>query len=279
MQNGELMENIQPVTQDIRIQIPDCRVPDICSEDGKAVSEAEYWKRYYEHPDFNYEWNNGLLEEKSVSDYQNILMYGWFVKLLEAYLEQRPVAKKVFTDFGFRLMLPGSTVIRKPDIGLLLNSNPEGLEKKDRTFSGIFDLCVELISDQTLKDIKRDTVDKKREYEASGVKEYYILDAEDRYTAFYRRDSTGRYRRILPDKKGLIRSDVLPGFQFRLSDLHRQPLLEDMAEDEVYRGFVLLRYQAAKQRAEQAEKLAEIQKQRAEKLAEKLRALGFSPDE
>jgi len=273
------MENIQPLTQDIRMQIPDIRVPDNRSEDGRAVSEAEYWEKYYEHADFNYEWNNGILEEKPVSDYQNVLMYAWFVKLLEAYIEQRPLAKKVFTDFGFRLSFPGSTLIRKPDIGVVLNSNPEGLEKEDRTFSGIFDLCVEQISDQTLKDIKRDTVDKKKEYAASGVREYYILDAEDRHTAFYRRGKAGKYRHIPQDKNGVIRSNVLPGFQFRVSDLHSQPLLEDMAEDEVYRGFVLLRYQAAKKRAEQAEKLAESERQRAERLAAKLRALGISPDE
>ncbi len=273
------MENIQPVTQDIRINMPDIRVPDIRSEDGRPVSEAEYWSRYYEDPDFSYEWNSGVLEERPVSDYQNVVMYGWFVKLLEAYLEQRPVAKKVFTDFGFRLAVPGSILIRKPDIGVVLDSNPDGLEKKDRTFSGIFDLCVELISDQTPKDIKRDTVDKKREYGAAGVREYYILDAGGIHTAFYRRDRAGKYRHIPPDKNGVIRSDVLPGFQFRISDLRRQPRLEDMADDEVYRDFVLLRYQAAKQGMEAERRRAEQAEKRAEKLAAKLRALGISPDE
>ncbi|MCP4109136.1 MAG: hypothetical protein GY749_27005, partial [Desulfobacteraceae bacterium] len=39
------------------------------SEDGLAVSEDEYWEKYYEHPDFSYEWNNGYLEERPVSDY------------------------------------------------------------------------------------------------------------------------------------------------------------------------------------------------------------------
>ena len=36
----------------------------LVSETGKRVSEETYWKEYYEHPDFNYEWNNGFLEEK-----------------------------------------------------------------------------------------------------------------------------------------------------------------------------------------------------------------------
>ncbi len=31
------------------------------SEDGLQVSEEVYWEKYYNHPDFNYEWNNGVL--------------------------------------------------------------------------------------------------------------------------------------------------------------------------------------------------------------------------
>ena len=48
----------------------------------------------------------------------------------------------------------------------------------------------------------------------------------------------------------MIHSQVLPGFQFRFNDLKRQPTLEELALDEVYQGYVLLRYQAAAARAE-----------------------------
>ncbi len=39
------------------------------SEAGRRITEEEYWKHYYEHPDFSYEWNDGILEEKPVTDY------------------------------------------------------------------------------------------------------------------------------------------------------------------------------------------------------------------
>jgi hypothetical protein len=42
------------------------------------VTEAEYWEKYYNDHDVIYEWNNGYLEEKPVSDYSTILMYKWF---------------------------------------------------------------------------------------------------------------------------------------------------------------------------------------------------------
>ena len=273
------MENIQPVTQDIRIKMPDIRVPDIRSEDGRPVSEAEYWSRYYEDPDFSYEWNSGVLEEKPVSDYRNITVLEWFADILRRYLEVFPVGKMTNPEFGFRQALSGKISVRKPDLAVATDGNPVRLDPDDHSFRGIFDLCVELISDQTPKDIKRDTVDKKREYGAAGVREYYILDAGGIHTAFYRRDRAGKYRHIPPDKNGVIRSDVLPGFQFRISDLRRQPRLEDMADDEVYRDFVLLRYQAAKQGMEAERRRAEQAEKRAEKLAAKLRALGISPDE
>ena len=69
----------------------------------ETVQEAEYWRDYYELSDTVYEWNNGRLEEKPVSDQQTYLIYRWFVKLLEFYLQTRPVADFTWLEMGFRL--------------------------------------------------------------------------------------------------------------------------------------------------------------------------------
>ena len=37
---------------------------------GRYVSEEEYWLNYYLESDVHYEWNNGRLEEKPVSNYE-----------------------------------------------------------------------------------------------------------------------------------------------------------------------------------------------------------------
>lgn len=254
----------------------------IHSEDGLKVSEEEYWEKYYNYcgdSDFRYEWNNGYLEEKPVSDYANDLVSQWFIGILRSFLQVHPIGKLVTVEMGFRLALPRETTIRLPDFAVVLNTNPVPLNLKDCSYSGIFDLCIELISDLTLKGIRRDTVQKKREYGAIGVKEYYILDAEGEHTAFYRRnDALGSYEDIIPTPDAVIQSEVLPGFQFRISDLYRQPSHENMAEDPVYREFIYLAYQTEKHRAEQAEKQLIEERQRAERLAEKLRSLGISPD-
>jgi Uma2 family endonuclease len=259
------------------------------SEDGRYVSEEEYWENYYNHPDFSYEWKNGYLEERPVSDFKGSLVYQWFSDILRRYFQTFPAGKIVNLEIGFRLALPGDISIRKPDTGIVLNSNPAMLNPEDCNFEGIFDLCVESLSYSKQKEIIRDTVEKKKEYQGIGVREYYILDARGKETAFYRLGEKGRYRKIRPADRDVIQSGILPGFQFRISDLYRQPSLEEMSGDAVYSGFVLpfhqqirklaesetLRAEAEKKRAETERQRAEQAEQRAALLADKLKELGI----
>jgi len=248
------------------------------SEDGRYVSEAEYWENYYSHTDFSYEWNNGYLEEKPVTDFRGSKVYQWFLILLHQFLENFPTAKMIGLEFGFRLALPRRTSIRKPDLAVVLNSNPVLLGDKDFSYRGTFDLCIESLSYSKQTEIIRDTVEKKKEYQGAGVREYYILDARGKETVFYALGRKERYRKIRPVKKDIIQSGVLPGFQFRISDLYTQPSLEAMAGDEVYSGFVLPFHQKVRKLAEAERQRAEQAEQRAAMLAEKLRQLGISAE-
>lgn len=89
------------------IQTPDPEHP--------FVPEALYWAKYYEQPDIHYEWNQGCLEEKPVSDYLTYCMYAWLLALLEHFLAARPMAKVVGLEMGFRMTLPGFQ-FRKTDL-------------------------------------------------------------------------------------------------------------------------------------------------------------------
>ncbi|EDN69964.1 conserved hypothetical protein [Beggiatoa sp. PS] len=226
------------------------------------ITQAEYWDEYYNAPDVTYEWNNGELEEKGVSDVVTVLTYKWFWELLEHYLRIHPIAESVLLFMGFNLTLPQKTAIYRPDLGVVLNSNPVPLKPEDRNYKGTYDLCVEAISDSKPKDIKRDTIDKKADYAKGGVKEYYILDGHDRYTEFYRLNQSGIYVPIQRLPGEIIQSTVLPGFQFRAADLFTKPSLDKMIDDLVYQDFVLPEYREAKQKAKaekQARQLAEAQ--------------------
>lgn len=235
------------------------------SEAGKHVSEAVYWRDYYEHPEFTYEWNNGILEEKPMADVRNSAIYQWVLTLLRAYLEVHPIAQLVNLEIGFRLALPNKVTIRKPDLFAVRHDNAVPIHGTDRNYRGIVDLAIESLSDSTKYEVERDTVQKRAEYEGVGVQEYYILDASDNHMAFYQLTEAGTYAPLVPVGGDVIRSTVLPGFQFRISDLHRQPGLLEMALDPLYQTFVLPDYQ--------------IQKSRAERLAAKLRELGIPEEE
>ena len=245
---------------------------DKASEDGLYVSEEEYWEKYYSHPDFSYEWNNGYLEEKPVPDPKSYLMYKWFLSITEHFLTANPIAQMMGLEFGFRLKLPRKRKsVRKPDLSVVCNDNPIILHPDDQSYGGTFDMCIESLSYSKPGEIRRDTVEKKKEYENVRVMEYYILDARGKKTAFYRLDGKNKYREISPADGDVVCSEVLPGFRFRISDLYCQPPLEEMADDDLYSGFVLPFHQKVKQKAEQAEKKAELERRKAE--SEKRKAL------
>ena len=216
--------------------------------DGLRVSEETYWNEYYLESDVHYEWNNGRLEEKPVSDYGTFLVYAWFVRLLQHFLDTRPIARMVALEMGFRLKLPTGTVIRKPDFGVVCHTNPQPLLPLDVSYHGVFDLCIEALSDKEWRGSERDTVSKKAEYAAGGVSEYYILHREPERQAFFTRTAAGVYVPMAPDD-GVIRSRVLPGLQFRLTDLCAQPEPKAMHLDPVYADFVLPEWREAELRA------------------------------
>jgi len=82
-----------------------------------------------------------------VSDYETILAIQWLETLLKAFLEVNPIAGLTNQEFGFSLNIRGKKDIRRPDLGIVaLNENPVRIAKRDRSYKGTFDLCVEAMS-------------------------------------------------------------------------------------------------------------------------------------
>jgi hypothetical protein len=106
--------------------------------DGMPVSEADYWEFYYLGYDVTYEWNNGILEEKGVSDYLTFRVYDWFIRLLIEFLNAHPMADRVGLMMGFRLALSNKTVIRRPDYSVVRHDNPMRLLGPMESYPGIF---------------------------------------------------------------------------------------------------------------------------------------------
>jgi len=57
----------------------------------------------------------------------------------------------------------------------------------DHSYTGTYDICIELLSTTKKKYITKDTVTRKREYSTANVSEYYIIDIDkQKHTVFYR---------------------------------------------------------------------------------------------
>ena len=253
-------------------------------DDGRYVTKEEYWARWYENPyrdiDVSYEWNNGRLEAKPPHSAPQLVLCNWFLDLLRRYASTYAIAKLINLETGFVLTMEDPAepsgpreAVRKPDIGVILKSNPAPWGGVDqRHFGGVCDMVVEAVSDSTLAEVLRDTEEKRRDYALAGVKEYYILDPGGEHMRFYRLIPGGQYEEIQPDAEGVIGSEVLPGLQFRMEDMERQPDLVELALDDVYSGYVLPKLQIAINRAKAEAQRAEEEAQRADAEAAARRA-------
>ena len=238
--------------------------------DGLSVTLEEYWTKWYANPyadkEVSYEWHNGRLEAKPLSTRAQLELYNWFFHLLLHYVESHPIASLLNLETGFILSIQDldnptgeRKEVRKPDIGVIRNDNPVEWEKGERVYKGSCDMCVESVSDSTRAAILRDTEAKKQSYAGSGVREYYILDPSEQYMHCYRLNAAGDYEEIEADDEGVIRSEVLPGFQFRWDDLIRKPAIRELILDAVYGGYILPEYQAEVEARQWAEAQAAIE--------------------
>ncbi|MDE0198987.1 MAG: Uma2 family endonuclease [Caldilineaceae bacterium] len=289
MGSAEALHDLQKEqTEQTRASTPP--VNPLAPDEGRRVSLEEYWEKWYENPypdiDVSYEWNNGILEAKPLANAPQIELGFWFLFLLGQYLYSHDIAQLINLETGFVLTMEDVTepsgirkAVRKPDIGIILNSNPVPWGRVDqRSFAGVCDGVVEFISDSTQVEVRRDTQEKRRDYALTGVQEYYILDPTGQHMHFFHLTPDRQYEEIQPDAAGVIRSQLLPGFQFRHNDLYELRALEELALDEVYQGFVLPKYQeslaavateaTARQQAEQRAEDEAAARHQAEQRAE-----------
>jgi Uma2 family endonuclease len=112
--------------------------------------------------------------------------------------------------FEMRAVPDGSS--REPDL-LFVSSEHLDRLTPDRLV-GPADLIVEVVSDDS---VYRDRVDKFEEYEAAGVREYWIVDPRPgkQRADFWVLDETGRYR-AKEIKDGIYHSTMLPGLWLRV---------------------------------------------------------------
>ncbi len=179
------------------------------------VSLDEYMEVYAAQ---HCEWVEGVVIKVSPSKLEHVRLIQYFVMLINAYLEIKPVGTLVVQPFVIRLPeFPRRR--REPDLFVVLKSNPN--ELKDAYMDGAPDLCIEIVSEDS---VARDHGDKFYEYQTGRVPEYWVIDPLRKQCRFYRLDDEGRYTRISEDADGNYQAHTLTGLRIHVPTLWQAEL-------------------------------------------------------
>lgn len=163
------------------------------------------------------EWVDGEVVMLSPASKQHQLIKKLLVAMLDAYVQRHDLG--VVLDAPFQMKTGEDLPGREPDILFVAKEYLARL--KENYLDGPADLVVEIIS---VESRLRDRGEKFAEYELGGVREYWLIDPEEKGMDFYLLDKRGRYRPVDPDKEGVYRSQVITGFWLRVGWLLQEPL-------------------------------------------------------
>lgn len=163
------------------------------------------------------EWVNGEVSYMGTVSREHSYLGSFLIALFRFFIEAYQLGFVFFEPFNMKTgpTLPG----RNPDILFVTNENQSRIKKN--YLEGPADLVVEIISPD---DPKRDRVDKREEYEKGGVREYWMIDRENRQADFLVRGEDGLFHPVPVGEGGIFRSTVLAGLWIKVDWLWQEPL-------------------------------------------------------
>jgi Uma2 family endonuclease len=138
----------------------------------------------------------------------------WLTIILGQYIEERNLGQLTINRVAYRL---SDRSAPEPDLAFVAEHRLDRM--KEGYVDGPPDLAVEIVSPDS---IHRDYEDKRRQYEAAGVREYWIIDPSEK-TATFLVFENGALKERFPERN-VFRSRVLPGFQLDIRWLWQRPL-------------------------------------------------------
>ncbi len=168
---------------------------------NSRMTYEEFLGTDLDHP--HYEWVDGRAVEMApiAGDHSDIA--GFCFRLLSDWVEEKDLG--IVRAEPFQLKPSGTLPGRSPDVQVILK--PYGERLKRLYTDGPADVVVEVASPST-RHIDRQA--KFAEYEAGGVREYWMIDPMRKQAEFFVLDN-GRYRLADIDKDNRFHSLVLPG--------------------------------------------------------------------
>lgn len=171
------------------------------------VSEEQFVAWAQANPSVRAEWTEGETVVMSPAGRDHNSLQIWLSYLLLTYLDHRPIGEILGPEFMVRLL--GGRSRRNPDLLFVAKSNSHLV--RETYFDGSPDLVVEIVSADSQS---RDYREKYLEYEAAGVREFWIVDPLSHRIEAYRLGDDGRFV-LIDEADGKIASSVLDGFYLR----------------------------------------------------------------
>lgn len=180
---------------------------------AENVSWEEFLTRFAE---VHAEWHDGKVILVANNTIHNTLL-SFLVTLLNLYLGLKNLGRML--PAGVPMRVGEGKPRREPDLMVILNEHLDRI--KENYIDGAADLVIEIVSP---KSDECDYGDKRVEYEAAGVREYWLFDPIRKETSVFILGEDGRYHRLSPNAEGSYVSMLLPGFALPVDLIWRDPL-------------------------------------------------------
>ena len=154
------------------------------------------------------EWEDGKVIGFMPNNLQHQQIIAFLLTVIGLFVEVKNLGKII--QAGYAMKLDAQQRGREPDLVFVAKENAEIL--KHNYLDGAADIVVEIISPES---IERDRRTKFDEYEKAGIKEYWLIDPQEKRAEFYNLNDGGIYR-LANAPEGIYHSKILPEFFLRV---------------------------------------------------------------
>jgi Uma2 family endonuclease len=185
--------------------------PPLQGEKGAKMTYEEFLA--WADEDTLAEWVNGEVVMTSPASSRHQDVTDFLTSILRSFVEQHDLG--IVRSAPFQIKLEHG---REPDLFFLAQAHLERL--KENHVAGPPDLVVEIVSPES---VARDRGEKFDEYARGGVPEYWLIDPQVRWAAFYWLDEQGLYQPAFTGSSGVFHSRAVPGFWLEVGWLWQPP--------------------------------------------------------
>ena len=154
----------------------------------------------------NAEWVNGEVILMSPAALQHVRITNWLDRVLGTYVAVKKLGELLGPELMVRLEHTGVSR-RIPDLLFLATESLSRLQTN--YLDGAPDVVIEIVSAESAH---RDWKEKPQEYEAAGVREYWIIDPHSKIFLAQFRNDDGKFAKIELDASGIFYSRTIAGF-------------------------------------------------------------------